>query len=219
MRRSSVSALGAHIAALAMLTGVLNVLPASAEEAPPNCASPEQAAQVQVFYAGKEAAPAPLMAAREIKLAEEIIASALPPDRALGVDGAHFATVWNTLLDWEKATLVVIKGGHVFEVNGPVHKGEPSKKSKFFNLDSEGAGASGHLRPDLVRSIYAIALPGKDGGSIMGVAFFDASGESAFGIYLPGEGAPVSDAGKAQFKKTWDQVAALPRLCAPQKAR
>lgn len=112
---------------------------------------------------------------------------------------------------------MVIKSGQVFEVHGPVHKGEPSQKSKFFNLDSEGPGASGHLRPDLVRSIYALSLPGKDGASILGVAFFDASGESAFGVYMPGEGRPVSDAGKAQFKKTWDQVAALPRYCPPVK--
>lgn len=203
--------------ALMTLTGLLCGLPASAEEMPPNCASPEQATQVQAFYAGKDAAPAPLMAAREIKLAEEIIASALPPDRALGVAGAHFAAIWTSLLEWEKATLVVIKGGHVFEVHGPVHKGEPSQKSKFFNLDSEGAGASGHLRPDLIRSIYALSLPGKDGGSILGVAFFDASGESVFGVYMPGEGRPVSGAGKAQFKKTWDQIAALPRHCASSK--
>jgi putative heme iron utilization protein len=190
---------------------------ASAEETRPNCASPEQAAQVRAFYAGKETPPAPLMAARDIKLPEETIASALPLDRALGVAGAHFPAVWNSLVEWEKATLLVIKSGHVFEVHGPVHKGEPSQKSKFFNLDSEGPGASGHLRPDLVRSIYAISLPGKDGGSILGVAFYDASGDSAFGVYIPGEGGPVSDAGKAQFKKTWDQIAALPRYCPPPK--
>lgn len=202
-----------YAASLATLSSLLIASSAVAEESPPNCASPEQRAQVRAFYAGKEAAPAPLMAAREIKLAEEIIASALPPDRAVGVAGSHFATVWSSLIAWDKATLVVIKSGHVFEVHGPVHKGEPSQKSRFFNLDSEGPGASGHLRPDLVRSIYALALPGKDGGSILGVAFFDATGESAFGVYMPGEGGPVSDAGKAQFKKTWDQVAALPRLC------
>jgi putative heme iron utilization protein len=190
---------------------------ASAEETRPNCASPEQAAQVRAFYAGKEAPPAPLMAARDIKLPEEIIASALPPDRALGVAGTHFPTVWSSLVEWEKATLIMIKSGQVLEVHGPVHKGEPSQKSKFFNLDSEGAGASGHLRPDLVRSIYALSLPGKDGGSILGVAFYDASGDSAFGVYIPGEGGPVSDTSRAQFKKTWDQIAALPRYCPPAR--
>lgn len=206
-----------RIALFLTVTGLFAAAVARAEEARPNCASPEQAAQVRAFYADKETPPAPLMAARDIKLPEEIIASALPPDRALGIAGAHFPTVWNSLIEWQKATLIVIKGGHVFEVHGPVHKGEPSQKSKFFNLDSEGAGASGHLRPDLVRSMYALSLPRKDGGSILGVAFYDASGDSAFGVYIPGEGGPVSDAAKAQFKKTWDQIAALPRYCPPAK--
>jgi hypothetical protein len=47
-----------------------------------------------------------------------------------------------------------------------------------------------------------------------GVVFYDAAGEPAFGIYLPGEGETPSAALVRQFEATAREIRALPALCA-----
>ncbi len=178
----------------------------------PLCATPAQAAQVRTAFA-KPTPPAPFAAARELKLPEAVVVSALPAEQAHGVEATHFQTVWKSLETWEQAVFVVMKGGHVFESYGKVFAGEPSKRSNFFNLHGEGAGMSGHLRPDLLSSIYVLSIPGKD-ATMRGVMFYDAQGEAAFGVYVPGEGATPSAALLKQFEATAEEVRALPSLCA-----
>lgn len=199
---SSLFAIGACVA---MSAG------ASAQGKAPLCASPSQAAQVRAAFA-KPTPPAPFAAARELKLPEAVVVSALPAAQAHGVDASHFQTIWKSLETWEQAVFVVMKGGHVFETYGKVFAGEPSKRSNFFNLHGEGAGMSGHLRPDLLSSIYVVSIPGKE-ATMRGVMFYDAQGEAAFGVYVPGEGATPSAALLKQFDATAEEVRALPALC------
>jgi putative heme iron utilization protein len=177
------------------------------------CASPEQAKKVQAAYL-EGPGRLPFIVNKALGLTEAQVASALPADQAMGVPNTQFAQVWDSLTKWENALVLILSGGHTIEVYGPIHKGEPSTRSKNFNLTPEGAGMSGHLRPDLVSAIYAVAIPGKDGAKTRGVMFMDAEGKSAFSAFLPSEGAPPTPAQIAQFEATWTAVKAMPSVCA-----
>jgi putative heme iron utilization protein len=176
------------------------------------CAAPKQLPAVRAAFA-KPNPPLPFAVAEELKLPESLVVSALPTEQAYGVDASYFQAVWASLQNWEQSVFVVMKGGNVFETNGKVFAGEPSKRSKFFNLHGEGAGMSGHLRPDLLSSIYVVAIPGKD-SITRGVLFYDTKGDGAFGVFAPGEGGKPSDALVRQFNDTMADMRALPSRCA-----
>lgn len=206
-KKSRVRAVVRNGICVAVLGGA--ALPASAAE--PACATTTQVSAVRAAFA-KPTPPAPFAAALQLKMPEALVVSALPADQVHGVAATHFQTVWKSLETWDQAVFVVMKGGNVFESYGKVFAGEQSKRSNFFNLHGEGAGMSGHLRPDLLSSIYVIALPGKE--SVMrGVMFYDAAGEASFGVYIPGEGAPPSAALVKQFEATAEEIRALPSIC------
>lgn len=174
------------------------------------CATPDEAARVMALYS-KGPAPMPFQSQEELKLPESTIASALPGTLATGIDGSHFRAVWDSLVGWETAMVMIRKGGNVFEVSTKIVAGEPSKRSKYFNLGHDSA-FSGHLRPDLIASIYAVALPGRE-GLARGVFFYDAAGESVFGVFLPGEGATPSAKAIADFERTWNLIKSMPARC------
>ena len=177
------------------------------------CATPDQAKKVQAAYQ-ETPGRLPFMVNKALGMTEAQVASALPADQAMGVPNAQFAQVWDSLAKWENAVVLILAGGHTIEVYGPIHKGEPSTRTKNFNLSPEGAGMSGHLRPDLVSAIYAVAIPGKDGAKTRGVMFMDGEGKSAFSAFLPSEGAPPTAAQIAQFDATWAAMKAMPAVCA-----
>lgn len=197
--------------------GLLLATPAAwSADAPPaaaasQCATAADAARVVATYA---TGPAPLtyQAAAQLKLSEAVIASAIPADKAIGTTGAGFAAIWESLSHWNGALFLVIKDGSVLEISSAVSTGTPSTKSKFFNLGHEGA-VSGHLRPDLMSSIYALQLPAREGFT-RGVLFYDDKGENVFGVFVGGEGKAPSAEQLAQFKATWDLIAGMPRACA-----
>jgi putative heme iron utilization protein len=182
-----------------------------AATAAPLCASPAERAAAATLFA-RERAPATHQAAAELKIPEAKVVSALPAAQAHGVSPQYFQQIWRSLERWETAVFVVMKAGHVFETYGKVFHGEPSKRSNFFNLHGEGAGISGHLRPDLLGSIYAVEIPGKD-AVLRGVLFYDRTGEIAFGVYVPGEGYKPSKTLLEQFAATNKEIRSWPALC------
>lgn len=213
MKRANKPARSSVVLAFGTAVALGSVAAIAAE---PICATKSQVEVVRAAFA-KPAPPALFAAAKELKLPEALIASALPAAQAYGVEATHFQTVWKSLETWDNSVFVVMKGGNVFETYGKVFAGEPSKRSNFFNLHGDGAGMSGHLRPDLLSSIYVIALPGKD--SVMrGVVFYDTAGEASFAVYVPGEGSKPSDALVAQFEATAAEIRALPGVCAAPDA-
>jgi putative heme utilization carrier protein HutX len=149
---------------------------------------------------------------KELGLSEAAVISALPASRAVGVAGSEFAAVWESLRAWPDAVVAIRSSGHVLEVHGPIHAGEPSKVSKYFNLAPEGPGLSGHLRPDLVSAIYAVKLPGRSGDD-HGVIFYDSAGEAAFGVYVPAEHAAADTTGLMGFETTRDRMQKLRAAC------
>ncbi len=205
----------APIRLASLVAGALQLLALTAMAAEPTrvaaCATPAQTDQVRAFYQAAETPPATFQATRPLGLPEGIIASALPPQQAMGVPGRHFRQIWASLLDWGNVTLLIMKGGNVFEIQGPVHPGKDSTTSRFFNLEYGVGGAGGHLRPDLLASIYAIAFSSSK-GNMRGVAFYDAAGDSPFAVYMREEG-PLEEERQAAFQKTWDLMAQMERAC------
>ena len=180
--------------------------------AAPACASPAEVEAVKVAMAGKEPGPLGAVAAA-VKLPESVVASALPAGAAHGVAAEHFPKIWKSLETWTDAVTFIVKGRDLFEVKGPVGKGEPSTRSKFFNLSREGDGLMGHLRPDLYSAIYVLSVTGET-STLRGVTFFDPAGDAVFSVFVPGEGGePPPPTVVEQFEATAAMMRALPSLC------
>ena len=179
-----------------------------------NCASAEQTSAVQAFYAEGGGIPWQAQQRGGLDMSEELIASALAPEQAVGANGDAFDDVWTAMTAWQNATILVMKGGNVLETKSGINSGVPSERSAFFNLGDEHP-FSGHLRPDLVSSIYAFELPGDGGRTTRSVAFFGQEGESIFYAAMAGEDPEVgpTDEEIAQFNAVKDVIASKPALC------
>lgn len=195
----------------AICSAVLPTTVFAQSTSPAICATPAQQEIVRAALADKE--PGPLYGvASSLKLPESVVASALPIAEAHGVSATHFPQIWKSLEAWDDAMTLVTKGPNVIEISGPVGIGEPSKRSKFFNLSRRGAGLKGHLRPDLYSAIYAVSRTGKE-STLRGVTFYDQAGEAVFSVFLPGEGETPPPSLVKQFETTWSLIKSLPMLC------
>ena len=192
-------------AALALALGTAGFGAAALAET--MCATPDQAKQIQAFYKDKPGTM-PVIAGRQLKLPEALVASGLPADQMAGTTGAAFADVWAAIVEWKQPVFLITKDLNVFEILSPVGAATKSKTSEYTNIAYEHP-LRGHLRPDLYASIYAVALPTKEEGLVArGVLFYDANGASVFGAFVSGEG-PTPTAGdiagfdalKAMIKK------------------
>jgi putative heme iron utilization protein len=144
----------------------------------------------------------------------EAAALASAPDRAVGVAGRAFDEVWRSLQSWPSAVTVISKADQVFEVHGRIPPGAPSKISRYFNLEQNASGISGHLRPDAYAAIYAASLPSRD-RTEHGVLFFDAAGALIFGVYVPSEHGTEDPEILAAFEATKATLRTLPAACDP----
>lgn len=179
--------------------------------AAPMCATSAEKSQVRAALEGREPAPLGMVAAL-LKLPEVLVASALPPAQAHGVGAEHFRVIWKSIERWSDATTFITKGPNLFEIHGTVGRGEPSKRSSFFNIDRDGPGLAGHLRPDLYGSIYVLQIPGTS-STLRGIVFFDLAGDSVFSVFVPGEGVPAPPIVIREFEATSDLIRRLPSIC------
>lgn len=204
-----------------MLTEILLAVAAATSVPAATCASAQQSADVRAFYKSLPSAP-PLVARRHMNLPEEIVSSALDSEHATGVSGQHFNAVWKSLSEWPYGFFILDQKGWILKFQAPVPPllGN-ARKDAFTDVKAPGEnGLISHLRPDLVSSIHAVTLPGglgRDGkmreGMTRAVIFYDASGESVFGIYasLAGEALPTEAI--PAFEKTLSLMRALPQVC------
>jgi putative heme utilization carrier protein HutX len=199
----------AHWAAAATMLA-LGLTPALAAAAGP-CAAPADQERVAKELAQSKSFDS-LRLSEKLGLPEALVVSALPAGQRIAVAGTEFRAVWDSLSQWGDAQVVIRKLGNVFEIHGRIPGGEPSKRSQYFNLAENPGGVSGHLRPDLVRQIYALAVPAGD-SLVRGVIFYAEDGQQTFGVFLPGEGAPPSAAAVQAFERTWAAMKTLPQLC------
>ena len=142
-----------HIAQGALALSLI-VGPALAEDF---CASSEQRQIIQDFFADNPSMM-PVMAARELNMPEAIVASAYSPDQVASTTGDAFTNVWMAMTNLEEVTVLIIKDQDVFEIPSRIGLGKFSDTNSFYNL-SHDYPFSGHLRPDLYSSIYAVAIP------------------------------------------------------------
>lgn len=203
-----------HVGALLLVAiGACTMCPARADT-DNFCATPEQSRAVAKIYE-QSPPPAPFMAAPKLGLPEATVSSAIGSAQALGTTPSEFLRIWESLRKWDDALTLVLKGGQIFEIHGRIHGGEPSKISKNYNLSEDGAGFSGHMRPDLMSVIYVVDLPGRE-GPVRGVAFYDLNGDSAFWILVPPRDATAKNV--AQFEATRELVRTMSRPCSAPAA-
>ncbi len=183
-------------------------------QAPAPCPTADEARRIAEAFARKPA-PMPFAAAPGLKLAEVVVAGGMPSSLGAGIDGSHFTEVWDSLATWPESMVLFMKGGNVFEIATRIPRGEPSDKSRYFNLD-EGT-LSGHLRPDLITAIHGLQMPANE-GFVRGVLFYDASGESVFGVFVNAEGREPSASEVARFDATWKLLKSLPQRCKAPKS-
>lgn len=198
--------------AMFLVVALGSALAAEPALADPFCATPEQAQQVRDFYRDKPGTM-PAIAAVRLKMPEASVVSALPAEQAASVPGKQFAEVWEAMTRWKEATFLVMKGPNVFEILSGIGKAERSKTSDYTNIEYVHP-LRGHLRPDLYESIYAVALPGKEGAVARGVIFYDAQGASVFGAFMSGDTSPPA----SELVK-FDEVMKLVRSGSPVCAR
>jgi putative heme iron utilization protein len=198
-----------------LYTVLLATLIAPAFAAPPRvCANSDEAARIAPLLAKDPVGPvSSAMIGQQLGLNEALVVSSYGRDKAIGVGAENFAAIWKNLNGWDKAMVLITKGGNVFEVSTKIVTGKPSERSKYFNLEYQGPGLAGHLRPDLLSAIYALALPTKE-GMARGLMFFGEQGESVFGVFVPGEGGKPTARQLADFDATWALLKSLPAICA-----
>ncbi len=196
-----------HIAQGALAASLI-VGPALAENL---CASSEQRQIIQDFLAEKPGMM-PVMAARELNIPEAIVASAYSPDQVASTTGDAFTDVWTVMTNLEKVTVLVIKDRDVFEISSIIGSGEFSDTNSFYNL-SHDYPFSGHLRPDLYSSIYAVRVPYGEERVGRGIFFYKPNGEAAFGILVSGRGPSPSTEQIAKFDEIMAMIKDLPSAC------
>ena len=199
-----------RIGVLVLAAGLVPAAVCAGESRDALCASAAQKDALATAWAGK--APRLAAVARSAGVSEAAALSSLPAERAVGVSGAAFAEVWKSLQAWPDSVTVITKADQVFEVHGRIPAGEPSKVSKYFNLDPKAPGITGHLRPDVYAAIYAASLPGRDRVE-HGILFFDPAGQLIFGVYVPNEHAAEDSRVLDAFRATAALISAAPRLC------
>lgn len=193
----------------------------AAAAAAPVCATAEQAAAIRQFYRELPSAP-PIVARRHMRSQEELVASGIRPEQAVGVGGEHFEAVWRSVSEWPRGFFILDQKGWILKFEAPVPPllGN-ARKDEFVDVKVPGAqGLVSHMRPDRVTSIYAVELPGgkgRDGkdrqGATRAVIFFDDSRESVFGIYASVAGEDLPADAIPGFERTVALMRALPPHC------
>jgi len=175
------------------------------------CASSEQRQIIQGFLA-ENPSTMPVMAARELNIPEAIVASAYSPDQVASTTGDAFTDVWTAMTHLEEVTVLIIKDRDVFEISSTIGSGELSDTNSFYNV-SHDYPFSGHLRPDLYSSIYAVAVPYGEERVGRGIFFYKPNGEAAFGILVSGRGPSPSNQQISKFDEIMAMIKDYPSAC------
>ena len=175
------------------------------------CASSEQRQIIQDFLA-KKPGMMPVIAARELKMPEAVVASGYSPDQMASATGDAFADVWTAMTDLEEVTVLIIKDRDVFEIKSRIGSGGLSDTNAFYNL-SHDYPFSGHLRPDLYASIYAVTVPYGEERAGRGIFFYEPNGETSFGILVSGRGPSPSKEQIAKFDEIMAMIKDRPSAC------
>lgn len=122
---------------------------------------------------------------------------ALPKDNASIVrDDVTFAQVWQALCAWPRATLFIMHGEHVFEIQAKLTEGKEGMG--YYNIFGEGA-VTGHLKSDAVAHMALLSVPFM-GRESHYVAFFGKDEAVQFCVYVGRENHKLIEAALEGFK-------------------
>ncbi len=145
--------------------------------------------------------------ARALHTSEFEAARRLPDEVASFVELPQeemFDTIWEELASWEKVTLFIVHGGHVFEIAGKLSTGKRARG--FYNILGSKATIGGHIRYEDIGAIAFTAFPFM-GRESLSVAFFSTSGEVAFSVYAGRENHQIIPSVKDAFMKARSRFA------------
>ncbi len=147
----------------------------------PLCATP---AQRQLVVSALKESPkfSPAKVASATGIPEAAVVHAMPMEARIPVTMLKFDSVWQALTEWQDALVIVLSSDSVFELMGPLPKGEAARG--FFNFDNPDSGYRGHLKVDRLAAIYLLSTDG-DNGETHQVAFYDNDGRRVFSVYVP----------------------------------
>jgi len=123
---------------------------------------------------------ATIMAAKELKVPEQVVIDALTEGVTQGeID--DFDTIMAEVSTWGDMTIIVTNNSVIFEVKGSLPKGSHARG--FFNLNGSGGRIGGHLMVNKFKKIYFVNRPfmGKESLSIQ---IYDDIGDAAIKLYL-----------------------------------
>ena len=121
--------------------------------------------------------------AGKLGMTELEAARRMPADIVSFVSGdasERFDELWASLADWEKATLFIIHGGHVFEIAAKLSAGK--RAQGYYNILQKSAVVGGHIRPEAISAAAFLTMPFM-GRESLSVVFFDAEGHVSFSVY------------------------------------
>jgi oxygen-independent coproporphyrinogen-3 oxidase len=133
----------------------------------------------QAIHTNPGAFPASI--ARDLGIPERDVVRYLPEGMSREVPGREFEAIWEVMATWERVTVIVTNDGMIAEVPGKLSSG--STAQGYFNLSDEDAPLHGHIRAELIDSIFFVSkkVMGMDSHSVQ---FFDGKGDKVLSVYL-----------------------------------
>ena len=145
------------------------------------CSTPVE--QHEVAKALSESAQKrPGQIAKDLNITEAAVVHALPVESRVPVQVEEFESLWSKLTQWDDALLIAFSAGSVFEMFGPLPRGQFLRG--YLDLDKNGNAYGGHVKVDNLSAIYLLSTEGEN-GAVHQVAFFDREGRRVFGVYVP----------------------------------
>lgn len=119
--------------------------------------------------------------ADDLGITERDVIKHLPNNMSTETSGNQFELIWESMTEWESVTVVVRNTVIIAEVKGKLSKG--STAQGYLNLFDSDAPLNGHIKVDLIDSIYFVSkkIMNLDTHSIQ---FFTAEGIKIFSVFL-----------------------------------
>ena len=122
---------------------------------------------------------------------------ALPEANAATVrSDVTFAQVWSAMCQWSRATLFLLHGPHVFEIQARLTEGKEGMG--YYNIFGEGC-VTGHIKADAIAHIALLSVPFM-GRESHYVAFFGEDESVQFCVYVGRENHQLLDDALQGFK-------------------
>ena len=137
--------------------------------------------------------------AGKLGMSELEAARRMPEDVVRFVSGdvaERFDELWAALAAWEKATLFIIHGSHVFEIAAKLSTGK--RAQGYYNILQKSAVVGGHIRPEAFSAAAFLTMPFM-GRESLSIVFFDAEGHVSFSVYAGRENHQIIPSVKEAF--------------------